>query len=156
MLKISSCSCTYDIVTWWVLRELWAWLCRLRIPPFLCGVIRFLQAYEHLSYLDEEASSRVELFCCTTMYVRILSGRYKPCCVSKSSGTSSSILHTVPTWHRRIFSCFQKWRSTFLINSSRMMKTWRMLSAATWYEEGIHILFPRYDKFLNVKGDYVK
>ena len=56
------------------------------------GVIRFLQTDEILGYLAEEASSRVELFCFTTMYVRILSGRHKPCCVSNSIGTSSSIL----------------------------------------------------------------
>ena len=36
------------------------------------GVIRFLQADEILGYLAEEASSRVELFCCRTMHVRIL------------------------------------------------------------------------------------
>ena len=43
------------------------------------GVIRFLQADKILGYLIEEASSRVELFCCTTMYVRILPDRHKPC-----------------------------------------------------------------------------
>ena len=35
----------------------------------------FLQTDEILGYLAEEASSLVELFCCTTMYVRILPGR---------------------------------------------------------------------------------
>ena len=30
-----------------------------------------------------------------------------------------------------------------------MTKTSRMLSAATWYKEGIHKLVPRYDKCLN-------
>ena len=63
--------------------------------PTVCeaqGVIHFLEADEILGYLAEEASSRVELFCCTTMHVRILPGRYKPCCVSNSIGTSSSIL----------------------------------------------------------------
>ena len=39
------------------------------------GVIRFLQADEILGYLAEEARSRVELFCCTRMYARILPGR---------------------------------------------------------------------------------
>ena len=34
------------------------------------GVIRFMQADEILSYLAEETSSRVKLFCCTTMHVR--------------------------------------------------------------------------------------
>ena len=48
------------------------------------GVIPIKQADEILGYLAEEASSRVELFCCTTMHVRILSGRHKPCCVSNS------------------------------------------------------------------------
>ena len=61
------------------------------------GIIRFLQADDILGYLAEEASSRVELFCCTTMHVRILPGRHKPCCLSNSSGTSSSILRTVRT-----------------------------------------------------------
>ena len=58
------------------------------------SVIRFLQADEILGYLVKEASSRVELFCCTTMHVRILPGRHKPCCVSNSIGVSSSILRT--------------------------------------------------------------
>ena len=70
------------------------------------GVIRFLQADEILGYLAEEASSRVELFCCMTMHAHILPGRHKACCVSNSIGTSSSILRTVSTWHRRNFSCF--------------------------------------------------
>ena len=51
-------------------------------------VIRFLQADEILGYLSEEASSCVELLCCTTMHVRILPGKHKPCCVSNSIGTS--------------------------------------------------------------------
>ena len=72
------------------------------------GVIRFLQADEILGYLVEEASSRVELFCWTTMHVRILPGRHKPYCMSNSIGTRSSILRTVRTWHRRTFSCFQR------------------------------------------------
>ena len=59
------------------------------------GVIRFLQADEILDYLAEQASSRVELLCCTTMHVHILPGGYKPCCVSNSIRTSSSILRTV-------------------------------------------------------------
>ena len=67
------------------------------------GVIRFLQADEILGYPAEEASSRVELFCCTAMH-----GRYKPCCVSNIIEASSSILRTVRTWHRRTISCFQK------------------------------------------------
>ena len=36
------------------------------------GITRFLQADEILHYLDEDASSRKELFCCTTMHVCIL------------------------------------------------------------------------------------
>ena len=71
----------------------------------LRGDIRFLQADEILGYLAEEASSHVELFCCTTMHVRI---RHKPCCVNNSIGTSSSILRTVGTCRRRTFPCFQK------------------------------------------------
>ena len=61
----------------------------------LRGIIRFLQANQILGYLSEEASSRVELFCCKTMHVRILPGRHKSRCVSNTIGTSSSILSTV-------------------------------------------------------------
>ena len=67
------------------------------------GVISFLQSDEIVGYLAEEESSRVEFFCCTTMHVRILPGRHKPCCMSNSIETSSSILRTVRTWHRRTF-----------------------------------------------------
>ena len=49
---------------------------------WLWGVIRFQQADEILGYLSEEASSRVEVFRCTTMHVRILPGIHKPCCVT--------------------------------------------------------------------------
>ena len=55
------------------------------------GVVSFLQADGILGYLAEETSSRVKLFCCTTMHVRILPGRNKPCCMSNSIGTSSSV-----------------------------------------------------------------
>ena len=71
------------------------------------GVVCFLQADEVLGYLARETCSRVELFYCTKMHARIQPGRHKPFCVSNSIGTSSSILRTVRTWHRRIFSCFQ-------------------------------------------------
>ena len=65
------------------------------------GIVSFLQADKILVYLAEEESSRVELFCCTTMHVRILPGRQKPCCMRNSIGTSSS------TWNRQTFSCFK-------------------------------------------------
>ena len=91
------------------------------------GVISFLQADEILGYLAEEASSRVELFCCTTTHVRILPGRHKPYCVSNSIGTSSSILRTARTWHLKDADWITK-----------------------WYEEGLYKLVPRYDKWLNV------
>ena len=68
------------------------------------GVIRYLQAYEILGYLAEEAISRVELFCCTTMHVRIQPGSHKPCCMSNSIGTSSSILLTIRTCTAVLFS----------------------------------------------------
>ena len=68
------------------------------------GVIHFLQADEILSYLAKEASFHMELFSCMTMHVRLLPSRHKPCCMSNSIGTSSSILYTVRTWHRRTFS----------------------------------------------------
>ena len=61
------------------------------------GVIHFLQADEILGYLAEEENSHVELFCYTTIHVRILPGRHKSRCVSNSIGTSSSILPTVRT-----------------------------------------------------------
>ena len=48
-----------------------------------------------------------------------------------------------------LFSCFQKWRSTLLVNASQMIKAWRLLSATTWHKQ-----VPRYDKCLNVKGNY--
>ena len=86
------------------------------------GVIRFLQADEILGYLVEEERSRVELFYYTTMHVRKLLGGYKPCCVSNSIETSSSILRIVRSWHRETFYCFQKW-STLVVNASQMMKT---------------------------------
>ena len=70
------------------------------------GVILFLQADEILGYLAEEVSTRVRLFCCTTMHVHILPGRHKPCCVSNSIGTFSSILRTLRTCHRRTFFLF--------------------------------------------------
>ena len=119
------------------------------------GVISFLQADKILGYLAEEASSRVYLFRCTTMHVHILSGIYKRCCLSNFIGTSSSILHTVRTWHHQTFSCFQKW-SALPVYPSQILKIWRMLLVDTWYDEGIHKLVPRYDKSLNVKGDYVE
>ena len=72
------------------------------------GVIRFLQANEILGYLAEEARSRMELFCCTTMEVCILPGRHKPSSIRNSIGTSLSILSTVQIWHCQTFSCFQK------------------------------------------------
>ena len=34
--------------------------------------------------------------------------------------------------------------------------TWLNNQATTGYEEGIHKLVPRYDKCLNVKGDYTE
>ena len=67
--------------------------------------VRGVISDEILGYLGEDASSRVELFSCTTMHVRILPGRHKPCCVSNSIGTSSNILRIVRIWHRRTFSC---------------------------------------------------
>ena len=91
------------------------------------GFIRFLQADDILGYLAEEASFRLELFCFTTVHVRILPGRHKPFCVGNYIGTSSSILLTVRTWHRRTFSCFQNWRSTLLVNALKIMKTWSVL-----------------------------
>ena len=67
------------------------------------GVIRSLQADEILGYLAEESSSLVKFFCCTAIHVCILLGRHKSCFRSNSIGTSSSILRTVRTWHRRTF-----------------------------------------------------
>ena len=104
------------------------------------GVIRFLQADEILGYLAEEANSHVELFCWTTMHVRILPGRHKPCCVNNSIGTSSSILRTIRTWHRQTEEhCRYKDTEEFCR-----------------YKEGIQKVVSMYDKCLNVKGDCVE
>ena len=73
------------------------------------GVIRFLQADEVLGYFAEEASSRVEFSCCTTMHVRILPGTHRPCYMSNSIGSSSSIIPTVRTWYHLYFCFFEKW-----------------------------------------------
>ena len=81
------------------------------------GVIRFLQADEILGYLTEEASSCMELLCCMTLHVHILPGRHKPCCMSNSIQTSSSILRPGQTWHHMTFSCF------FAGKALQMMKT---------------------------------
>ena len=67
------------------------------------GFTSFLQAGDILGYLAEEAIIRLELFCCTTMHIRILPSRHKLCCVINSIGTSSSNLRTVLAWHRRTF-----------------------------------------------------
>ena len=40
------------------------------------SVIRFLQADDILGYLAKRTSFRVELVCCTTMYVHILPSRH--------------------------------------------------------------------------------
>ena len=82
-------------------------------------VTRFLQAYEILGYLTEEARSRVELFCCTSMHVLVLPGRNMPYCVSNCIGTSWSILRIVRTWHSRTFFLFPKW-SSLLVNASQI------------------------------------
>ena len=60
-------------------------------------VIRFLQTDEILGYLAEEANSYMELFCSTTLYVRVLAGRHQSWYVNNSIGTSSSIRRTVRT-----------------------------------------------------------
>ena len=118
-------------------------------------VIHFLQVDEILGYLSEESNSRVELFCCTTMHVHILPGRHKPCCVSNSIGTSSSILRTVRTWHRRTFSYLKKLMSTWLINTSQgrpeecCRRPHDMTRVYTNWCQGTTSAF-------NVKGDYVE
>ena len=60
------------------------------------GVIRFLQAEKIFGYLTEEASSRVELFCCTTMHVHILPGRYKPSAWVPLGHLRASYIHSGP------------------------------------------------------------
>ena len=120
---VSAVSCGHDCVDW-EFRWLWG---EVR------GVICFLQANEILGYLPEEASSCIELFCCMTMHVRILPDNTR---LAASAISSVYLRASVRTWHRQTFSCFQKWRSTLLVNASQMMKTWRMLSVATWYDEG--------------------
>ena len=76
-----------------------------------------------------------------------------------SIGTHSTILHTFRTWHHRTFTSSWRWRSTLLVNDMQMMRTcstlsWLNSQAALWYEEGISKLVSRYDKCLNVQGDY--
>ena len=113
----------------------------------LRGVIRFLQTDEILGYLTEEASSHVELFCCTTMHVRKLSGRLKPCSVSNSNRASSSILGTARTWHSKFFPVSKNWRSTLLVNVLQMMKTWRMLLWPGWIARKPHGITRVYTKW---------
>ena len=112
MLKSCLSSCSLSLGPCHMVTEEIAVAMAVQIKnPAYCevrGVIRFLQADEILGYFAEEASPLVELFCCTTMHVRILPGRHKPCCMSNSIETSSSILLTVRTRHRRSFSCFQR------------------------------------------------
>ena len=86
------------------------------------GAIRFLQADEILGYLVEEASSRVEMFCCTIMHVRMLPGRHKLFCENNSIGTSSNILRPLQNWHRRTFPVF-KMKDHLAANASQLMKT---------------------------------
>ena len=152
--NVASCSCTSDLVTWYVQRQLWLWLCRLRIPPTVrCEVLLVFAGRWNLrfSYRRGKLSRGIVLFHDNAR--RILLGIHNPCCVSNSTGTSSSILRTVRTWYRRTFFCFQKWRSTLLVNASQIIKTWRMMSAIAWYEEGIHKVVSSYHNCLNVKGD---
>ena len=101
MLKSCSSSCTSVLVTWYVQIAV-AMAVAIQNPAEyeVRGVIRFLHADEIIGYLAEEASSRVELFYCTTMHVLILSCGHKSCCVSNSTGTSSNILRTVLTCYR--------------------------------------------------------
>ena len=92
-----------------------------------------------------------------TMHLCILPGRHKPWCMSNSIGTSLSILRTVCTWHCRTFSCFQKWRSTLLVNAMQMMKTRRMLSWPCWITRWPHGMKRVYTSWcLNVKGNYME
>ena len=83
--------------------------------------VRFLQADEILGYLAEETSSRVELFCCTTVLVRILPGRQA---LLREQFHWDIFEHPPysPDLAPSDFSCFQKW-STMLVNVSQMMKT---------------------------------
>ena len=80
------------------------------------GVIRFLQAGEILGYLAEEANSRLELFCCTTMHVHKLPGRNKPCCVSNPLGHRASSVPSGPGT-AGLSPVSKKW-SPLLVNAS--------------------------------------
>ena len=90
------------------------------------GVTRFLQADEILGYLAEKTSSSGIVLLYDN--ARTNTARQTQALLREhSTGTSSSIHRTVRTWHRQIFSRFQKWWSTLLVNASQMMKTWRKL-----------------------------
>ena len=121
------------------------------------SVIRFLQADAILGYPAEEASSRVELFCCTSAY-----------CLADTSLAAWAI----PLGHLRVSSVQSGPGTIGLIPVSKMQHlagkrfanddlkdvvvAWLNNQAAIWYKEGIYKLMPRYDKYLNVKGDYVE
>ena len=133
--------------------------------PAVCevwGVIRFLQVDEILGYLAEQANSRVELFCCTTMHVCILPGRHKPCCVrillghlrASSVQSGPGTVGLFPVFKNEVAPCWWTLRKWWRPEDAGV--TWLYNQAATWYEEGIHKLVPRCDKCLNVKDDYVE
>ena len=120
------------------------------------GVIRFLQADKILGYLAEEASSPVELFCCTTIHIRILPNRHKPCCAwviplghlrASSVQSGPGTVELFPVSINEGAPCWQTLRKWW-----RLEGFWLNNQAGTWYEEGIHKLMPRYDKCFNVKG----
>lgn len=59
-----------------------------------------------------------------------------------------------------LFTKMKVWLGQQRFNTNEELKTsvqdWLTTQAATWYEEGIQKLVPRYDKCLNIGGDYVE
>ena len=100
------------------------------------GVIRFLEADEILGYLAEEASSRVELFCCTTMNFRILPGRHKQFRRDIFEHPPCS-LDLVPS----DFFMFPKMKEHLAGKRFAKDENLKNASTATWCEEVVHKLY---------------
>ena len=86
------------------------------------SVIRFLQADEILGYLAEETSFRRELFCCTTIHIRILPGRQA---LLREQLHLDIFEHPPysPDLALSDFFLFTKMKEHLDVNASQMMKT---------------------------------
>jgi hypothetical protein len=86
---------------------------------------------------------------------------HTPCCMMNFIGTHLTILPTVWTWHQQAFTSFLKMkehlagkRFTDEKDLQHAVVEWLNREVAVWYEEGISKLVSRYDKCLNVQGDW--